>query len=747
MANYRIISADKAEERFSIADEIWYPYQEFADEQEIRLYTGDVVIDGDLTTDPNENWCPFNIVVDGNLIIRGNLDWHEYGGGCFLWVTGDLGAKAIYASGCPSIYVGGDLVSEQGILTSSGDDGGVLMVEGTLRAPFLISVLYFNLDLMGPVETLLLADSNSTNIPVDFDEYEAGTVLVPEAMVDLDEVDISALWEMIDAGKNPFLATAKPRHILAEERLEALREDAPSVKEIDLSDHGLRGLPTQLFDFPNLKKLNIANNTINELPPDIDRLANLEVLVLSGNTIRELPEGLTRMNLRVLDLSNTRVETLPETFGDLTTLEELSLAKCPASLPKSFRDLSNLKSLDLSSPVGGTQDIPEEVFSLTNLRQLSLDHACWTEIPEALLQLQNLEELNLRTALGGITTLPDLPSLPALKTLRLSGQRHRSRPYPPQSLVPVALGCSGLEELELNIWGPKEPQRGDLLLEPDAFSQLKKLRTLDLRSNYLTSLPESFFELKNLEEVDLRYNCLDRSTMDRIAEAFSKVHFDLRENRREEEDITDPHLLAVKERTKEGSSALGSGRYEEAISTFKEVLSMCTPGKVYTDYDELYATYGIVYSLTHWIAGLPEGEERCRSVEEAIKWSKKALSLVPDFSMIWHYTDEGAFQREVTRIAGNALGWHLHEDPTTEADLEEARTAIARAVTCVDSPSQWFIYDTQVRVLLKSGNYDEAYRIVAQILHQDPDFHDFQDLKNDPGYRAWADENLQVSSQ
>lgn len=41
---------------------------------------------------------------------------------------------------------------------------------------------------------------------------------------------------------------------------------------------------------------------------------------------------------------------------------------------------------------------------------------------------------------------------------------------------------------------------------PSSFKKLQNLKTLDLRSNYLTELPITFGELKSLEELDLRYN-------------------------------------------------------------------------------------------------------------------------------------------------------------------------------------------------------------------------------------------------
>ena len=740
MSDYLVISAEEAEERYAIGDEIWYPYEEFADEQEIRLYTGDLVIDGDFTADPNEDWCPFNVIVDGDLTVQGNLEWFEHSNGCFLWVTGNLNATAVRLSGCPCIYVGGDLVTESGVLGYYGDDGGVLTVEGAVRAPFVISVFYFNLELMGPVEALLLAHPHCSNAPVDFSEdEEAASVLIAEAISDDGTVAAEDIWDMICEGKSPFLPDARPRHLVAREMIRKRLEDADSVEEFDLAGQGLREFPSELLEFPRLKRLNLTDNSIEELPVGIARLSELETLALSGNPITALPRELSAMQLRSLDLSKTPLEELPETFGDLHTLEELNLAQCAARLPPGFQALSRLERLDLSSRPHGVHAIPAPLFSLSGLRYLSLSHSMWSEIPDQLLQLQNLEELDLSSALGGITELPDLSRLPALRVLKLPGSGFAGS-APPHRVMGVAFRCATLEELSLDRWGSdSDSNRPDVTLAPDLFSGLTKLRRLDMSWNGLESLPESFFALKSLEQVDLQHNRLDRSTIARIADTFPEVLFELRNNRQQDYP-DDPYLKAVTECTKQGSEALNTGRYEEAIGIFEDALSMCSPGKVYADHDEIYATYGIVYALGHWILGL-NGEERRRRVEEAITWSRRALSLVPEQASIWHYTDHGAFHREVIRVAGNTLAWHLHEEPTDADQLEEARAVAARAADCVDGPAHWFIYDTQVRVLLKSGMEDQAYPIVARILHRDPEFGDFQDLKRDQGYHAWVRQN------
>jgi len=117
--------------------------------------------------------------------------------------------------------------------------------------------------------------------------------------------------------------------------------------------------------------------------------------------------------------------------------------------------------------------------------------------------------------------------------------------------------------------------------------------------------------------------------------------------------------------------------------------------------------------------------------------ARQVLALVPPPGAIWHFTDEGAFQEECTRHAANALGWYAMES----GNLDEALEALEPGLAVANMSEHGFIYDTRVRILLRRGERDAAYLIVAQILAGDPDFGDFQDLRYDEDYVAWRAAN------
>ncbi|KAH1253925.1 putative disease resistance RPP13-like protein 1 [Glycine max] len=97
------------------------------------------------------------------------------------------------------------------------------------------------------------------------------------------------------------------------------------------------------------------------------------VLSLSHfNNITEVPDSLGNLtNLRYLDLSNTKIERLPDTTYKLQNLQTLLLSKCwlLTELPKKIGNLVNLFNLDIS----GTKlkEMPVQIAGLKNLQTLS----------------------------------------------------------------------------------------------------------------------------------------------------------------------------------------------------------------------------------------------------------------------------------------------------------------------------------------------------------------------------------------
>ncbi|WP_434684524.1 leucine-rich repeat domain-containing protein [Pseudanabaena minima] len=177
-----------------------------------------------------------------------------------------------------------------------------------------------------------------------------------------------------------------------------------------------------------------------------------------------------------LDLSGNDLEGLPSAIGRLQSLEKLILGKFDNKERK--RKGNRLTA------------IPQEIFQLTNLKELHIPYNQITAIPDAIANLANLTTLYLSS--NQITAIPDsLSNLANLTTLYLSSNQITAIP---DSLSNLA----NLTSLSLN--------RNQITAIPDSFSNLANLTSLSLYENQITTIPDAIAQLSNLTSLDLSYN-------------------------------------------------------------------------------------------------------------------------------------------------------------------------------------------------------------------------------------------------
>ncbi|MET9661658.1 hypothetical protein, partial [Streptomyces sp. NPDC006510] len=179
-----------------------------------------------------------------------------------------------------------------------------------------------------------------------------------------------------------------------------------------------------------------------------------------------------------------------------------------------------------------------------------------------------------------------------------------------------------------------------------------------------------------------------------------------------------------------GAEKQAAQDHTAAVTAFEEAVTLCTPGTCYSDYDQLYAHYGLVDALGHLVDNAPDAD-RTEPTAKLIRYAEQTLSLIP--GTIWHFTDEGAFQEEVKRRTGNALAWHLLHS----GGPERALAAVGQALSVASAPEYDFVRDTQVRILLALGRTDDAYRVADQVLTRDPSFGDLTDIAALPEFQSW----------
>ncbi|KAG0628652.1 hypothetical protein M758_1G043000 [Ceratodon purpureus] len=248
------------------------------------------------------------------------------------------------------------------------------------------------------------------------------------------------------------------------------------LRDINLAYSGIQGLLESFGELRNLVKLNLSScEELIIFPNSLKQLINLNYLNLERSVVKDLLQlygdfsrfqasnmsgklvllsNLSEIlkHRRELDLAQFLFKSLPDSFGELSNLEVLSLRRCRnlILLPNSFGSLFNLKDLDLS-------------FS-TKL----------VSLPSSFGRLSNLEKLNLWRC-EKLTGLPD--SFGSLRNLNT-----------------LLLGTTGVERL------------------PDSFGELSNLQELDLSCcRRLSALPQSFTQLRNLQTLDLQMCPASRS--------------------------------------------------------------------------------------------------------------------------------------------------------------------------------------------------------------------------------------------
>jgi disease resistance protein RPS2 len=147
------------------------------------------------------------------------------------------------------------------------------------------------------------------------------------------------------------------------------------------------------------KRVSFMNNEIIRLPECVVQCLEASTLLLQGNiSLDRVPERflLGFEALRVLNMSETRIHSLPLSLLQLGELRALLLGGCSylEELP-SLEGLSRLQVLDLSAT--GIRELPRGMENLSNLKQLNLSRTDCLETIQAgiISRLSCLEVLDM----------------------------------------------------------------------------------------------------------------------------------------------------------------------------------------------------------------------------------------------------------------------------------------------------------------------------------------------------------------
>lgn len=253
-----------------------------------------------------------------------------------------------------------------------------------------------------------------------------------------------------------------------------------SCVELNLQGNGLTEIFREVFDLPRLTSLNVSENRLTIVPGDVSRATLLSVLELEGNAIASFGMPLPR-SLTVLSLSRNQLVELPDDIGSLENLRELRASENKiVRIPQSIGALRKLEILSLAH--NQIQHIPDELFGLPQLTLLRLSHNKIHKLPEDLSGAKKLAlfyvSANLLEEIPG-----SIASLTELMELDFSFNSLRSLP-----------SISTLLDLEKLILVNNRP----LVALPD-LTQLRKLRILGISG---TSFPQELQAMQVKELIE-----------------------------------------------------------------------------------------------------------------------------------------------------------------------------------------------------------------------------------------------------
>ncbi|EDV52522.1 protein artichoke [Drosophila erecta] len=283
----------------------------------------------------------------------------------------------------------------------------------------------------------------------------------------------------------------------------------PGLKGLDLAQNQFARVDSQLLaGLPSLRRLDLSENGLIELAPNSFRHNPLlETLNISSNELTKVHSS-TLIHLERLFEVDASYNQLKSVIGGLPRIvERISLkgnqiTSLPAAASKDLQ-LPNLRMLDLSQ--NRIEQLPRHGFQgALELRVLSLAQNELRQLEDtSFIGIQRLELLHLQENQLGEADERALLPLAELRNLNLQSNKLEA------ITDNFFSNNSRLEQLDLS----RNLIRS---ISPTAFDTQRSLEYLDLSGNALLDISVGLGNLNNLRDIDLSYNQISRIQSDVI---------------------------------------------------------------------------------------------------------------------------------------------------------------------------------------------------------------------------------------
>eukprot|EP00826_Nyctotherus_ovalis_P009313 TRINITY_DN12452_c0_g1_i15.p1 TRINITY_DN12452_c0_g1~~TRINITY_DN12452_c0_g1_i15.p1 ORF type:complete len:715 (-),score=107.45 TRINITY_DN12452_c0_g1_i15:48-2051(-) len=174
--------------------------------------------------------------------------------------------------------------------------------------------------------------------------------------------------------------------------------DSVGRQEVNLAGKNLSKIPEELLsnvDNDNVTLVNLSNNALKEIPTMFSAyFAGAVSLMIQFNKLTAANlSGFAK--LKVLILDDNLLTSLPDSIGELSSLEYLSVSSNKLfTIPSSISSLSStLRTLNLKD--NAIRYVPYEIGTLTNLKILYLEGNAFGHLPCSFPNLNQLTQLSI----------------------------------------------------------------------------------------------------------------------------------------------------------------------------------------------------------------------------------------------------------------------------------------------------------------------------------------------------------------